>query len=666
MKINPRALLIREAIKKIVPMLTDRKVEVTSQGTSAFVKYHPTKGHPVQVNVPYIADEASNELLDAIQGFLDHEVGHVLFTDFDVLKKAQSMGIARMHNIVEDPFVEGQMSKRFTGSASNLTTLHHFFLKEVIEPNVKKASTSEEFAAALMVPMVRAWAGQSIYKDFMSDKWHLVEDIVKSIGSDIPGKVADCKSSADCLAVADELRKALKAVEPTPGPPKPGKPKKGKPVPKGKKEEEPPKDEDGEEEGEESPGDGDPSEGDDGDDGSEFKSGDDDDEEAEQEEAKFDDSGAGEKRSGEGEKVKGKGSSPAMTEGNTEEFAASEEDAEEKFDKEAFEKAFEESPEFDESVAKALSDEALAVAKNAAYKIFTTDDDTVETVVVSDKEMSAEVRRMTDSVDTMVGPMQKDIERAMAAISASVWVPGYKSGRLQGAALVRTAFGRDDVFRRKQESRSKDVAVELVVDCSGSMNGAKIFTACQAAYALTSVLDRIGIANEVIGFTTKFHPRKTMTAMIEEAARLGMDHERYSRTEALYMPVFKHWNERVTPLVKRRFVEAFDYGGTVDLRNNVDGECVLLAARRLAARRETRKVMIVFSDGNPACSGDMRALRTHLKLSVEKIEKEGIDVLGMGIMDESVKSFYKKYVVLSKLDELPGEVMRRIKKVLIV
>lgn len=97
----------------------------------------------------------------------------------------------------------------------------------------------------------------------------------------------------------------------------------------------------------------------------------------------------------------------------------------------------------------------------------------------------------------MVGPLQKDLQRAISARSASVYTGGHKSGRLHGASLSRILTGRDDVFRQKQVNKTKDVAVSLLVDASGSMSSYdKITIAGYTAYALASVLDNLGIPSE--------------------------------------------------------------------------------------------------------------------------------------------------------------------------
>jgi cobalamin biosynthesis protein CobT len=214
------------------------------------------------------------------------------------------------------------------------------------------------------------------------------------------------------------------------------------------------------------------------------------------------------------------------------------------------------------------------------------------------------------------------------------------------------------VFRKRHETTSKDVAVSLVIDCSGSMSGSKIHTATQAAYALSSVLERIGISHEVVAFTTG-QPAASYGELEAEAKKIGRG---FTRIEALYMPILKGFNERLKTEVKERF--GWLPNSRV-LRNNIDGECVEIAARRLMARRESGKVMIVLSDGAPACQGDMQALQRHLKQVVKNIEKAGVKTVGIGIESSEVTKFYPKNIVLHNVSELPDRVIKELRHLLV-
>lgn len=104
--------------------------------------------------------------------------------------------------------------------------------------------------------------------------------------------------------------------------------------------------------------------------------------------------------------------------------------------------------------------------------------------------------------------------------------------------------------------------------------------------------------------------------------------------------------------------------GSEWLYDNVDGESVQIAANRLMRRREARKILMVLSDGHPACPGNRTALRAHLKRSVKEAESWGVDVLGIGINSDAPQQFYGKFVLLKEVSQLPSVVMGELKRLL--
>jgi cobalamin biosynthesis protein CobT len=172
------------------------------------------------------------------------------------------------------------------------------------------------------------------------------------------------------------------------------------------------------------------------------------------------------------------------------------------------------------------------------------------------------------------------------------------------------------------------------------------------------VLERIGISNEVICFTTG-QPAVDYETLNEEIRKIGRS---FTRVESLYMPILKGFNERLKTDVKERFGWL---PNSRILRNNIDGECLEVAARRLLARREAGKVMIVLSDGAPNANGDTYTLATHLKKVVGDIAKTGINIVGIGIMTDEVRKFYPKNLVINDVSELPDRVVRELKHLLL-
>lgn len=306
-----------------------------------------------------------------------------------------------------------------------------------------------------------------------------------------------------------------------------------------------------------------------------------------------------------------------------------------------------------------ITNEAVESISKSDYTVFTREFDRIEPLDPPKSMDSKWVPELEEATRQMVSRMQKDIERMMASQSHIIRTPGWRSGRLHAPALHRLKTGDDRVFNRRQEHKSKDTAVTLLIDNSGSMAGAKIWTAMVAGYALSSTLERVNIANEVLGFTTTNWwgiPATVHEGVQKELNKHGI---RYSRTIPLVMPIFKSFEERVTPTVKQRI--AFVQRAQQGLQGNVDGECLEYAAIRLMKRREKRKVMIVLSDGHPVNAENARG---HLKMVVESLNKSGIETIGIGIMDDAVRAFYPKHVVLNNIEELPGQVMQELRQIL--
>ncbi|OCP22019.1 MULTISPECIES: hypothetical protein [unclassified Ensifer] len=791
---NNDIVILREAIKKIIPMLAGKGLIVTQMGTQAYVKPHPVTGLPHQVNIPLLPDNAEPEFVVAIQGFIDHEVAHVLYTDFLFKAREKSKRLHSLHNIVEDTMIERLMGQDFPGSKRNISRLRDYFLENVTKVALAKATNAQEEFNYLIVVLARALAGHVEFQRFMDDNNYWEQEKVKEFMLRFPKNLQAKMPLLETTEETYEMALEIEAILYPPPPPVPPQPEPEEEKDEddsqgegsddqqksegeddkdhsdeeqtgdgeGQGEREHTEDNDkasggeGEKEDDEETRDGDDSAGDGADDGDDDQTGeedagqsddgdgseDEDDKEGAADEDEGDagadqpDNGGSEAEDSDaedqgepsemedganeegGDDQDGDSESDGSTEGSNppgdadeeqdgdddedgddqdastpplsnvaieqdddqldqENAEATEEDNDlqasgigydpkqnpfEEMDDDALEEQ-----DLSSALVKIIVKEAIAACKASEYSIFTRDYDTIKTLDVPADFDSKYIVQLEEETRSLTGVMQKDIERMMAAQARVFNVAGQRSGRLNSAGLHRLTAGDARVFSRREEIRTKDTAVALLSDCSGSMKGAPMATAVSASYALASVLERCNIPAECMGFTTANlwgGPSVMTRARIDqfnedlqaEYARSGIN---FNRVHPIYMPIFKEFHERLNADVKKRF--AYQRKFQPHMGGNIDGESLEYAAMRLARRKENRKVIIVLSDGFPAGATNDDA---HLKYMVQRLTNMGFDLVGIGIKSAAVERFYDNYVILNSVEELPKAVMGELKKIL--
>lgn len=237
----------RDSVKRVVGLLSGKNIPVAECGDTAYVRYNK-KGEPVMVNIPSIPDDANPALMNAIRGFLDHEVGHLLFTDEKVVKKMRNTKAFGLWNALEDVYIERRMSEVFAGCRRNLLSTRNLMIDKYFNPHIKKAvemcrgDQRELFLKFFLCPVLRAWDGQPTFVDFMEEHWRLIDKpiaVLKEFGVDEAVRRMD--STEDCVKVAAAMAKILREMTEKPEGPLPEREssatKKSKPEKKAKPEE---------------------------------------------------------------------------------------------------------------------------------------------------------------------------------------------------------------------------------------------------------------------------------------------------------------------------------------------------------------------------------------------------------------------------------------------
>lgn len=229
---------------------------------------------------------------------------------------------------------------------------------------------------------------------------------------------------------------------------------------------------------------------------------------------------------------------------------------------------------------------------------------------------------------------------AFSCASDIQWLGGQSDGLIDGSRLVRliTSTSAGDIFRAPHAELQIDAAVTALVDCSGSMKRHS-----QAVAGLLDLfvrgLDAVGVATEVLGFTTCGWNGAQSGKDWQRAGRPA----RPGRLNDVSHIVFKEFE---TP----RKLARQGIAGLLEeslYREGVDGEAVEWAATRLARREERRRVLLVLTDGGPsdratALANEPGYLDNHLRAVAGALEQcNSIEVVGIGV-ESDVSAFYHR------------------------
>lgn len=201
-------------------------------------------------------------------------------------------------------------------------------------------------------------------------------------------------------------------------------------------------------------------------------------------------------------------------------------------------------------------------------------------------------------------------------------LPDQESGRLDSSNLYGVRTGNLRVFERTRKGEAINTAITILVDHSGSMAGKSTLDAQEACAFISAALDKIGVPFEVIGFSAYFK-----NGYIDESG--------YGLLEDLVHTVYKGFDE---PLRKVEGSFHFQAGA-----NNADGDSLLWAAKRIAKRKEDRKIIVVISDGDPA-HYSYQDPEGRLRDVVSLLAENGIDTVGVGVGRDgkaAVERFYE-------------------------
>ena len=298
------------------------------------------------------------------------------------------------------------------------------------------------------------------------------------------------------------------------------------------------------------------------------------------------------------------------------------------------------------------------------YKPYTNRfDEVVEASDLCDEEELGRLRAYLDQQigrqSALVTRLANRLQRRLMAQQLRSWDFDQEEGLLDAARLARVivAPSHSLSYKVERETEFKDTIVSLLIDNSGSMRGRPIAIAAICADVLARTLERCGVATEILGFTTRaWKGGQSREAWLAEGrppnpGRLNdLRHIVYKRADEPY----RH-SRRGLGLMMREGL----------LKENIDGEALLWAHRRLLARPEERRILMVISDGAPVDDSTASAnggtyLERHLRQVIGWIEsRSNVELSAIGI-GHDVTRYYSRAVTIMDAEQLGGALIEQL------
>jgi cobaltochelatase CobT len=240
------------------------------------------------------------------------------------------------------------------------------------------------------------------------------------------------------------------------------------------------------------------------------------------------------------------------------------------------------------------------------------------------------------------------------------WSFDRDEGLVDASRLDRVVVnpGFASAYKQEEESEFRNSVVSILIDNSGSMRGKPIEIACLVSDMISAALERCGVACEILGFTTRGW-KGGQSAL--DWARAGSPENPGRLNDTLHI-VYKAADE---PVRRSRLAICAMMEASL-LKENIDGEALLWASRRLILRPESRKVLIVISDGAPVDqatleeNADKEILDRHLRHVIAEIETSGsIELAAIGVKHEAAK-YYRNNAQIEKIDKLGEQLVRMV------
>ena len=275
------------------------------------------------------------------------------------------------------------------------------------------------------------------------------------------------------------------------------------------------------------------------------------------------------------------------------------------------------------------------------------------------KRLRTQLDRQLESLQGIVSKLANRLQRKLLAKQNRSWEFDLEEGILDAGRLSRVVTQPLYPLSYKVETdvNFRDTVVTLLIDNSGSMRGRPITIAALSADILSRTLERCAVKVEVLGFTTKAWKGGQTREKWQQEGRANNPGRLNDLRHIIYKAAEEPWRRARNNLglMLREGI----------LKENIDGEALDWAHKRLLSRYEERRILMVISDGAPVDDSTLSAnsgnyLESHLRNVINYIEnKSPVELLAIGI-GHDVTRYYSKAVTLTDAEQLGGAVTEQL------
>ena len=292
------------------------------------------------------------------------------------------------------------------------------------------------------------------------------------------------------------------------------------------------------------------------------------------------------------------------------------------------------------------------------YAVYTTKFD--EEVAAEDLADPVELERLRAYLDQQLDPLKgavnrlaNKLQRRLQAQQNRSWEFDLEEGTLDAGRLARVVANPTTPlsFKQEKDTEFRDTVVTLLLDNSGSMRGRPISIAAICADVLARTLERCQVKCEILGFTTRAWKGGRAREEWLQQGRPPMPGRLNDLRHIVYKSADMPWR-RARPNLGLMMKEGI-------LKENIDGEALEWAHRRLTGRPEARRILMVISDGAPVDDSTLSVnpasyLEKHLRDVIEMVERRrAVQLIAVGI-GHDVTRYYQRAVTITDVEQLAG------------